>query len=102
MGAISKAILQAGGSSIQTELRHKRQGKELNYGEIVDSSAGKMSCKQIFHTALDKYDSSGKSEKVIAWPITSTKGDRNHNKWGSGAKKINNICGSSTSVVDVF
>ncbi len=86
-GAVSTAIADAGGTSIQNELHQKIKPRwELNPGNIIESGSGKMSCKKIYHTVLDIYDSSGKARKVRARPIINTMVDRSNIWRGLGTK----------------
>ncbi len=54
-GAVSKSILQAAGSTIQTEVTQKcPQG--LTQGQIVTSSGGNLACNEIYHATFSNWD----------------------------------------------
>ena len=50
-GYVSRALLQAGGKEIQTELK-KNHPSRLAFGEVVKTSAGTLPIKHILHGAL--------------------------------------------------
>ena len=60
-GALSKAILKAGGRNIQVECE-QNYPDGIKVGEVAVSSAGKLLCSKIFHIAIKHFDS--KSPRV--------------------------------------
>ena len=60
-GAVSQALLKAGGPSLQDECNKKAPVKT---GGMAVTSAGSIPCKYIFHIVIPSYDGAA-SEKVI-------------------------------------
>ncbi|KAK3105345.1 hypothetical protein FSP39_023067 [Pinctada imbricata] len=50
-GRVSKSLLNAAGSQIQAECKGPGQGP-VHVGDVIPTSAGKMSCKEIYHGVL--------------------------------------------------
>lgn len=54
-GALSKAILKAGGSMIQDDCT-KNYPNGIDVGEVAVTSAGKLKCSNIYHIAIKHFD----------------------------------------------
>ena len=54
-GALSQSVLEAAGSSLQTECSSK-YANGIQHGEIAVLSTGNVSCEKIFCGALPRYD----------------------------------------------
>ena len=64
-GAVSKALLQAGGSTLQQECG-KLEPHGVAPGKIVATNGGFLHCQRIYHGPLVKYDTSqGRAVQVI-------------------------------------
>ena len=61
-GAVSLALLQAGGARLQQECSQKAP---IRMGDVADTGPGNLSCQSVFHTALPSYNKSG--EKVYTY-----------------------------------
>lgn len=59
-GAVSKALLDAAGQSLQDECTKK---KPVKTGSVTITGPGKLPCKHVFHTVIPSHDEKG-SEKV--------------------------------------
>ena len=62
MGVISASILKAAGSEVQEEL-YKKQPKGMDFGQLVDTSAGALNCKAIYHGPIPPWKG-GAGEEV--------------------------------------
>ena len=63
-GAVSKALLKAGGPDLQAECDKKAP---ISSGDVAVTGGGKMECRHIFHVVIPNYDGpGGQAEKVIA------------------------------------
>lgn len=54
-GNAGKAILQAAGQDLQTEINAKYKS-DIKFGEIAYVSGGKMECKHLYMTCLPGWD----------------------------------------------
>ncbi|XP_060751201.1 protein mono-ADP-ribosyltransferase PARP14 isoform X1 [Tachysurus vachellii] len=66
-GAVSKALLDAAGSQLQSEINsHKKFGlSRLNYGDLVDTNSYNLNCQRVFHTVCPFWTGGNNSEAEV-------------------------------------
>lgn len=65
-GAVSKALLQAAGTSLQSAVR-AAGGRAVQYGDVVITSGFNLSCQKVFHAVCPFWDQGAdKAENVSA------------------------------------
>ena len=62
-GALSSAILKAAGQSIQRECAQQVKGVNIGPGQVVETSAGQLPCRRIYHGYLQSWDHRGSSKQ---------------------------------------
>lgn len=60
-GAVSHALLKAGGQSLQDECTQKAP---VNVGDVVVTGPGNLPCRQVLHTVIPGFKPGGQAEKV--------------------------------------
>lgn len=66
MGAISKAILQAAGHSLQTALWFEAGVPTLQYGDVVITDGFNLKCQKVFHAVCPVWQN-GAGQAVSAF-----------------------------------
>ena len=62
-GAVSQALLKAGGPDLQAECKKKAP---ISVGDVAVTGGGKLECLHIFHVVIPSYDGpGGQAEKVM-------------------------------------
>ena len=64
-GAVSVALLKAGGRQLQEECTKKAP---INTGDVAVTGPGSLPCRYVFHTVVPGYNVKG-AEKVIKWDL---------------------------------
>lgn len=64
IGALSMAIFQAAGHTVQNEI-DKNQPNGIQHWEFVISKGGNLVCDRIYHAALDDYDASSNNSETV-------------------------------------
>lgn len=63
-GAVSKALLSAAGSGLQSAVR-TAGGRAVQFGDVVVTNGFKLSCKKVFHAICPFWDTgAAKAENV--------------------------------------
>ena len=70
-GAVSKAILQAAGPSMQDECRQKIKGK-LSGGEFIETGPHKLQCKKVYHGYCLRWDGGRGSSDTVGVMLSTT------------------------------
>ena len=60
-GAVSLALLKAGGKGLQQECDQKAP---IKVGDVASTGPGKLPCRSVFHTVVTKYNKKP-AEKVL-------------------------------------
>lgn len=63
-GAVSKAILEAAGPSLQSTVRSEAGAAKLQHGDVVITDGFKLACLKVFHTVCPFWDRGGQAEEV--------------------------------------
>ncbi|KAL0994160.1 hypothetical protein UPYG_G00118530 [Umbra pygmaea] len=65
-GAVSKAILEAAGSQIQTEARKEAHAGMLAFGDVVVTDGYNLHCLKVIHTVCPSWDNGkGTAERIL-------------------------------------
>ncbi|XP_067429640.1 protein mono-ADP-ribosyltransferase PARP14-like isoform X1 [Thunnus thynnus] len=65
-GAVSKAILQAAGPSLQSAVRTEARVATLQYGDVVVTDGFNLMCRKVFHTVCPVWDNgAGQAEEEL-------------------------------------
>lgn len=64
-GAVSKAILQAAGSSLQSAVRSEAGAATLPYGDVVITDGFNLMCRKVFHAVCPLWDKEGRAEEEL-------------------------------------
>ncbi|XP_047660503.1 protein mono-ADP-ribosyltransferase PARP14 isoform X2 [Tachysurus fulvidraco] len=74
-GAVSKALLDAAGSQLQSEINSHVKSfgiSSLNYGDLVDTKSYNLNCKRVFHTVCPFWKGGINSEVEVLKGIIKT------------------------------
>lgn len=64
-GAVSKAILEAAGPSLQLKVRSEAGAAKLQQGDMVITDGFNLACRKVFHTVCPFWDNrGGQAEEV--------------------------------------
>lgn len=64
-GAVSKAILEAAGSKLQSAVRSEATATTLRYGDVVVTDGFDLMCRKVFHCVCPFWDNgAGQAEEV--------------------------------------
>ncbi|TRZ00262.1 hypothetical protein DNTS_003714 [Danionella cerebrum] len=64
-GAVSKALLQAAGPQLQSEIKEAVHSKNLNYGEMAITDGYNLKCSRVFHVVCPYWEHRKNSPDVV-------------------------------------